>query len=197
MAISKTELVNRSLTLVGANPITSIDDDTRPANIVNRVYEIALRSILSECKWNFATKRNLLAEVDTDLDWYYTNETYIYQRPIDCIRIFDTNDQYATWRLEGNYIISDTQGLGIAYVYYLDDPSKYTSTFIDALCDKLCSDIAYMIVNSTTKAESFLEKYEKVSLPKARAENAQVGTQQLPLDDAWILSKYDNGSLSA
>jgi len=191
MSITKTELINKSLTLVGANPITNIDDDTNNARVVSRVYEISLRSILSECKWNFATKRKLLADVDTDLEWYFTGESYILQKPANCIRIFGTNDDDAMWREEGDYIITDTDNLGIIYVYYLDDPAKFPASFIEAFCDKLCSDICFMILNSSTKAESFLQKYEAVSLPKARSENAQTGVQQYVKDDAWERAKYD------
>lgn len=193
MAISKTEIVNNALTLVGANPITNLDDDTNNARVVNRVYELSLRSILSECKWNFATTRKLLSELTDTLDWYDSGETIIYQKPIDMIRIFGTNDDDAKWREEGDYIISDTAGLGLRYVYYLDDPSKYPASFIDAFVDKLCSDIAYMIVNSDTLGEKFKGLYESVSLPKAMSENSQAGVQQTLRDDEWELSKYRNG----
>lgn len=197
MAISKTELINKSLTLVGANAITNIDDDTNNARIVSRVYEISLRSILSECKWNFATQRELLAEVDTDLEWYYTGETYIYQKPINCIRIFGVNDEDAMWREEGDYIISDTADLGIIYVKYVEDSTKFPASFIEAFCDKLCSDICFMVINSASKAEAFLQKYESVTLPKARAENSQTGVQQVAKDDAWERVKDGAGDTYA
>jgi hypothetical protein len=196
MAISKTEICNMSLTRLGASPITNIDDDSSNARALNRVYEIALRSILSECQWNFATKRTLPAEVDTDLAWYDSGETIIYQRPSDCIRIFGTNDDDAIWREEGEYIISDTSGLGLRYVYYLDAPSKYSISFIDAFADRLAADIAFLILNSSTKAEAMLEKYKKVSLPNARSENAQTGTHQYLKDDAWERAKTQDGGVT-
>jgi hypothetical protein len=197
MAISKTELINRSLTLVGANPITNIDDDSTNARVVNRIYETALRGILSECKWNFATKRALLSQVSDALDWYYTNETYVYQKPIDMIRIFGTNDDNAMWREEGDYIITDTLNLGVIYTYYLDNPDKYPASFIEAFSDKLAAEIAYSILNSASKAEDMYKKYQTVSLPNARAENSQVGKQQSLKDDAWELAKDSNGSPDA
>jgi len=61
MAITKTLIINKALTEIGAQPITNIDDDTNNARIINRVYEIALRGILEECNWNFARKRALLS----------------------------------------------------------------------------------------------------------------------------------------
>jgi hypothetical protein len=193
MSISKTELINKALTLVGANPIVNIDDDTQNARIVSRVYEISLRSILSETKWNFATARKLLTLSAETLDWHYQSEIYVYTRPINVIRIFGTNIEDAVWREEGDYILSDTAGLGIRYVIYMENPNKFTASFIDAFIDKLCSDIAYMIVNSASLGEMFLKKYENVSLPKARSENAQSGTQEYLRDDAWEAAKYSDG----
>lgn len=193
MAISKTSIANKALTEVGATPITSLDDGTNNADIVSRVYEISLKSILSECKWNFATKRSLLTLSSYLLEWYDVGETYVYARPADVIKIFGTNDDKATFREEGDYIISDTSGLGIRYVYYLDDPTKYSQQFIEAFIDKLCSDIAFIIVNSASLGEKYLTLYESVSLPKAMSSNSQVGRQQNIQDDAWELAKYQNG----
>jgi hypothetical protein len=192
MSISKVDIINKALTQVGAAPITSIDDDSNNARIINRVYETSLRSILSECKWNFATKRALLSSLTDEVDWYYTGETYVYQKPADMIKIYGTSYAPAVWREEGDYIIADTADLGILYVYYLDNPTKYSASFIDALVDRLCSDIAYMIVNSATLGEQYKKLYEAVSLPKAMSSNSQSGVQQTLQDDAWEMAKHQD-----
>lgn len=197
MAITKTEIVNKALTLIGANPIINLDDDSNNARVVSRVYETSLRSILGECKWNFATKRALLSAVTDDLAWYDSGETYVYNKPADVVRIFGVSSSGVAWREEGDFIISDTSGLGIRYVYYLDVPSKYPSYFVDALVDKLCSDIAYMIVNSDSLGEKYKKLYETVSLPKAMSSNSQTGVQAYLQDDAWELAKYNNTSSEA
>jgi hypothetical protein len=194
MAVSKTSLVNKALTIVGASPITNITDDTNNARVVNRVYEISRMAVLSECAWTFATTRCTLSLSADTMPWEYSDEAYVYVRPSSVLRIFDVSDAYAVWREEGDYIISDTANLGIKYVYDLDNPAKYSPAFIEAFVDKLCADICFMILNSASKAEAFLAKYEKVSLPRAKSENAQTGTQQTPRDDAWELSKYHNGN---
>ena len=194
---SKTEILNKALTLIGAATITSIDDDSNNAKILRKVYDISLRSILGECKWNFATKRALLSVSADDLAWYDSGETIVYAKPADIIRVFGTNTAGAKWREEGDYIISDSSELGIRYVYFHDDPTKYPSLFIDAFVDKLASDIAYMIVNSGSLGEAYLNKYEKISLPKATAANSQTGVQQTLSDDAWELAKYFDGQADA
>lgn len=189
MAISRTEICNKALTLVGANPIVSIDDDSQNARVVNRVYELSLKSILSEAPWNFALRRKLLSQTTDVPEWYDTGELYVYQRPNECIRIFRANDVDATWKVVGATIISDTNGLGVEFVYYNNTPSSYTSSFVNAFVDLLCSDIAFMILNSKTVAQGFMEKYEQISLAKALAENAQVGTPMYMQDDAWVRAK--------
>ena len=113
------------------------------------------------------------------------------------IRAFRANNDDAIWRQQGDYIISDTNDLGLEYVYYNNTPSTYTSSFAEAFIDKMCSDIAFMIVNSKTLAESFLEKYERVSLAKALAENAQIGTPFVMKDDAWDRAKLGDSSSRA
>lgn len=197
MAITKTDILNKALTQVGANPITSIDDSTNNARILSRVYEISLRSILSECKWNFATKRISLTQSADTLDWYDVGNTYIYTKPTDIIRIYGASSASATYKEEGDYIISDTASLGIRYVYFLDTPSKYPAYFIDAFIDRLCSEIAYAIVNSQTLAEKYKELYESVTLPKAMAANSQTGDQQELIDDAWEMAKYQDRQFNA
>ena len=194
MSITKTSLVNKALTLCGASPITNITDDTNNARIVNRVYEISRVSILTECKWTFAATRASLTLSAATMPWYYDDEAYVYVKPSGALRIFNVSDEDAEWRVEGDYIVSDTASLGISYVYDHDDPTKYPPKFLEAFIDKLCADISFMILNSEKKAEAFVAKYEKISLPKAMSENSQTGTQQKPKDDAWVNAKWSNGS---
>lgn len=192
-----TNIINKALTLVGSTPVTSIDDNTDRASVLRNVYEIALRSILSETKWNFATKRVNLSSVTNTLDFNDVGEPYVYQKPTDMINIYSTNPVNARWREEGDYIISDSQDLGLRYVYYLTDPTKYPSYFIDAFIDKLASEIAYSIVNSSSLASGYIEKYQKISLPKAISNNSQTGIQQTVNDSAWELAKFQDSQLDA
>lgn len=192
MALTKTDIINKALTYVGAAPVVSIDDATNSGQVLTRVFEGDLRHLLNECKWNFATKRSNLATSATTFAFYDVGETIIYDRPTDVIRIYSSNPTTALWREEGNYIFSDSSGLGIRYVYYVTDTTLFPAYFLEALIDKLCSSIAYAVLNSASLAEKFLEKYTKFSLPNAISSNSQVGVQQTLRDDAWELAKYQN-----
>lgn len=196
MAISKTDVLNKALTLCGAATVVSIEDGTPNANTLSNVYDIALRSILSECKWNFATLRNYPTSVASGSANYpaflYPNETSVYAIPNDMIRLFSVNPSTACWREENGLIISDTASLGIVYTYLVTVPSSYPSYFLEAFVDKLCLDIAYGIINSAQIAGAFVKKYTELSLPKAISMNSQTGNQQQMIDDEWTNAKYYN-----
>ena len=173
MANSKTAIINKALVLCGAATVTNITDGTPNANALSNVYQISLQSILSECKWNFATSRATLsvaATSSTTPAFFYTGEKFVYALPGNIIRIFDVNPREAYWREESGQIISDTDNLGILYVYYDDNPDDYPSYFLDAFIDKLCSDIAYLIINSAGVAEAFIKKYKLLANDPASPE---------------------------
>jgi len=194
MAVSKVEIVNRALTLIGASPIVSLDDDTKNARITNRIYDSTLKDILSETHWNFATKRVLLATLAVTQAWTYAGEAYTYQLPSDIITIISTNDRSASWRIEGETIVSDTSGLGIKYIYFQEDPTKYTVKFVTAFADLLAVNLTFMVTNSTTGVSDLFSKYQKFSLPSAMGDNARQGTQQQMQDSEWELAKYGNSA---
>lgn len=193
MAFTKTQIANRALVRLGARPVTNVDDDdTDEADTVSNLYDIALECLLSETLWTFATKRVLLSTTTEAIPFSKDQEnlTYSYQRPVDVIRIFDTNDSGAYWRVEGDQIRSDTSGLGIIYTYRNEDTATYPAFFVEALSDKLAADLAFPLLNSNTKAREMLDIYQRITLPNAKAENAQVGTPKKLNDDYWLNARF-------
>jgi len=200
VANSQTAIINKALVLVGASTVTNINDGTPNANALSNVYEIALQSILSECKWNFCTSRatlSIAATTSTSPAFFYPGESFVYALPPNVIRIWDIQPTPGTWREESGQIISDTGNLSILYTYYDDNPNDYPSYFLDAFIDKLASEISYQIVNSANIAEAFVKKYQTISLNKAVSANSQTGVQQIYTDDAWTGSKFQDININA
>lgn len=193
MAFSKAQIINKALVKVGARPIVNLEtDDTEESITALNIYDIALEGILSEIQWTFATKRALLATLDEEIVFNREYETleYIYQRPIDAIRIFGVNDTGADWHEEGDRIVSDTAGLGVIYGFRNENPATYSAQFVNAFSDLLASEFAYPILNSATKARELMEMYEAISLPKAAAQNSQVGTLKELNDRYWTNARH-------
>jgi len=185
-------LVNHALLLCGASPITALTDDTANARAANAVYENARKGFLTECRWTFSLTRSSLATSATTMAWLHDEEDYVYARPSNCLRVWQMSDIEAIWREEGEYIISNTATLGCLYTHDHSEVGLWRPKAVIAFMDKLCSDISFMVLNDVKKAEAFLTKYQKLSLPAAMAEESQTGTHQEVIDDAWLKAKYGN-----
>lgn len=192
--ITTLAIYNKSLTLCGASPVTSVSQDTQNARSLNAIIDEARQGFLTECLWTFSTTRSTLATISTStLAWLHAEESAAYTRPAGALRVWYMSDIRAIWREQGEIIVADTPDLGALWTYDNTEYGTWRPKAITAFIDKLCSDICYMILNDETKAEKFLNKYQKISLPDAMAENSQTGFQQEILDDAWLASKFGGG----
>ena len=194
MAFDKTPIVNRALVKLGSRRIINLDDDdTEESNTALDLYDMALEMILSETLWTFATKRVLLATLDKEIVFATDKESglnFTYQRPPDVIRIFSTNDEGAYYKEEGDTIVSDTTGLGIIYVFRNENTATYPPHFAQALSDLMAAEMSFPLLNSKSKTESLGEYYERVSLPKAISQNAQIGTPKELNDNYWLNARF-------
>lgn len=185
--MSKVSNANRALALVGANKITNLSDETEEAKAINNMYEESLRSILSECCWNFAKKRAMLNKLMVSPTWGGGN---YFQLPADCIRIFDATCQYD---LEGDYLKANDETVGILYTYLQEDDKRWLPAFRDAFCCRLAYDVAFDLTNSSSKQNELLELYHSHLLPIAKSMNARDASQKFAKDDEWTSSVYVDG----
>jgi hypothetical protein len=178
--MSKVSNANRALALIGANKITSLDDGTTEAKAINNMYADSLKSILSECCWNFAKKRKKLNLVTDTPAWGKGN---YFQIPADCVRIFGATSDYD---IEGNYLLTNDKEVGILYTTSEVDDNLFSPAFRDAFCCRLAYDVSYDLTNSTSKQDELLELYHGHLLPIAKSMNARNSAQKYAKDDAWI-----------
>ena len=186
--MSKVQIVNKALTYLGANRITSLSDETLEAQSASNMYEDSLRSILSECCWKFATKRVLLNKLNEEPAYIENGMAYYFQLPSDLVEIFGVMNDEAVWDREAKKIISNQSEFGIKYVYFCDDTALYPSYFVDAFAIKLAADMCYELTNSEAKTEALLELYKGEFLPLARTKNAREASSPQIKDGHWVTS---------
>ena len=63
MAESAVQICNNALIKLGANTITSLSDDTKPARLCNKIYTVLRDDLLRSHPWNFAIGRSSLAQL--------------------------------------------------------------------------------------------------------------------------------------
>lgn len=182
--MSKLEIINKALGMLGANQVRTIEDNTLEAEAARKMYQPALDSILAETDWTFAIKRALLPKSE-DKKPAWGNENY-FELPADLIKIVDVMNRHILWRREGNYIFSPADEFGLVYVARCVDPTFYPSYFIDALSAKLAVEMCYLLTNSTEKTNVLIDLYRGEYLPIAKTKNAREKSNPIIEDSYWV-----------
>lgn len=182
--MSKLEIINKALGLLGANTIKTIEDHTLEAEAARKMYQPSLDSVLAETDWTFAIKRVLLplAE-DKKPAWGKGN---YFTLPADLVKIVDVMDRHTLWRREGNFIYSPASEFGLVYVARCIDPTYYPSYFIDAFASKLAAEMCYLLTNSMEKTLGLIDLYEGQYLPNAKTKNAREKSSPKIDDSYWV-----------
>ena len=186
--MSKVSVCNKALALLGANKITDLSDGTQEATVLSNVYTDTLKTILSECCWNFASKRAAL-NLTTERPVFGGGN--VFTLPADMVRIFGTSLPYdLPYTIEGQNLICASDYVGILYTWLNEDDSSYPSYFTNAFTYLLAHDVCYELTNTVSKTQELLELYETQYLPVAKSKNARDKSPSQVIDSAWVDSVY-------
>lgn len=186
MATSSTEIANRALDLLGAEPILSLTDATARARTMNRAYLPVLRRELRKHPWSFAIKRVVLAPDSTAPVFGFD---YAYTWPGDALRILpDVLD--TDWTMEGRKILTDTgTSINCRYIRMVEDPNDFDAIFVEAFAAALAMDRNAKITQSKNYYDIAREAYLD-AIREARKVNAfEQIPQEFPEDD-WLVARY-------
>ena len=163
---TKTSICNMALTHISAkNQVSNITTDTSTEAKTCRVfYDDALKYVLADIDWGFATGRKTLAELSETApdDW-----DYVYTYPNNCLKareIFDGNRRAGTVKIPFEVglnsdntvkvIYTDQSQAQLRYTANISDPNLFPPGFVMALSRYL----AYLIAMPLTKKQSVEDK---------------------------------------
>ncbi|BBL57002.1 hypothetical protein [Methylomonas koyamae] len=155
------EISNVALIGLGENPISALTEQSTPAIAVNAHWNTVRRSLLRRHTWNFAIKRVDLARSTTPPNHAYQ---YRYALPTDNIRLVQVYTQ-ADYKVEGSFIITNSDNCQIKYVADIIDVNQWTSDFTALMAANLQAEIAYSI----TKDKELQRQFYKVFVDKLQA----------------------------
>lgn len=193
------EIANRALILIGADRITSLDDQNKGARACKAQYDITRKSELRAYRWAFAMKRTTLPALATPPAFDFSQQ---YQVPPDQLCLDYVGDLFvgvstsdyrtaseAQYALEGRLILCNFPApLKIRYVADITDATQFDAMFVDAFAHRLAIDICESLTASATKQQQVVAKYKDV-IQRAVAKNAiERPPDPLP-DDTWILAR--------
>lgn len=186
---SLVSIANLALTVLGADRITSLADNSENARRITAIYDACLEDVLRAHPWNFAIIRQQLSLLSTTPVFGYQ---YEFQLPGDCLRVIEVSDGtnlIEDFTIEGRKLLSSKDSVSIKYIGNITDPNQYTSQFIFVFSSRLASEIAYAVTNNKSTAELALQTYMQ-RLQNAKETDAQESNSVNVIDqDDWTINQ--------
>ncbi len=181
---ARIDIINTALILLGEKAITSLEDDSSQAEIMNDLYPISRDSTLEAHEWSFAI-RTFTPALSTEQPGGHW--TYAYPLPSDIIRLLEV-DQGTTntsrSEIVRNQIPHEIQGRNILTnqeigfctgIRRVEDEGIYSNLFCEAFAAKLAMKACLAITESNTRLQSCAALYESF-ISQAKSRDGQQGT---------------------
>ncbi|WP_287200674.1 hypothetical protein [Mesorhizobium sp.] len=152
MAITPLDIANMALGVLDEAPIDSLDQDVKPARLLNLHFDLTREAELTKHAWVFAILAAAVAGSDTGSGAGTLN--FAYELPVDCLRPLPLTDNGEpdgvpiAWRQEAGLIYCDRSGPRlIRYVANLTDPNDWDALFTEVL-------VAALAINRRTRTRA-------------------------------------------
>ena len=178
---ARIDIVNMSLNMLGANAITSLEDDAPEAKVMKNIYYISRDATLEDADWSFATKRFMPAKSTTAPAWGWANAFPI---PSDIVRVtqVDRNDytngmhrNQADHEVEGREILTNEDAIFCKGIRRIDDEGIYSPLFNEAFAYKLAAQACLALTESNTKMQTMAALYVE-AIKRAKIRDGQQST---------------------
>ena len=189
------DVVNTSLRLLGSTRITSLTDGSVPANIANDIIDDLIDDLLRQHAWNFATKREKLAQATATPAFEFD---HAYAVPSDWIRTVAVHgDSGAYTRIvyreevveSARVIVTSSDEAWMQYVARITDPNLWSADFRRAVSTSLARDMAMALANSY-KLMVALDEKSRSDLARARSTDALGSIPEQRPRGSWITSRF-------
>jgi len=188
---SKVSICNQALSLVGAETITSLDDDQKEAKLCKLNYDNIRDTVLEAHDWTFAIKwYDLPALADPPLSEFAN----AYEIPSEVLRIMFVGQNYnsqANWQVEAGNIVTNDASCRCQTIISIDDPSKYSPLFIQAFVARMAMELAIPITNSRSLMESNAQLYRAKVQDAVTKDNQQGKTRRIR--SRWLQASRSRG----
>ena len=178
----KLEIANMAIMMLGEEPLSSMEDGTKVADMADAFFDVCLETALSEHDWTFARKRTTLSS-DTTVPAFGYSARFLLPSDYNHMVREMTDEEYE-FREENGYILADQETIQLIYIANITNLNVLRPKFVDALASLLASYIAYGIKADSNTAERFRSLYE-MKIQKAKGQDGSgVGIDEA-LDD-WV-----------
>ena len=173
---SKFDICNQALVLVGANTITSFSENTTESKVASQLYETTLNTLLTRCRWRFATKQVQLS-YDSTAPLGRWNSKHTLPADALIIHTISVSDNIIQYDRYNTYIYSDADATDTVIADYTSSvtESELPEYFIQSLVFELASLFAGAIARNDNLSELY-NRRAITSLAIARNVDSQAQT---------------------
>lgn len=189
---SEVSICNQALSLVGGEFITSLDDNTKEANLCRLNYPELRDTVLQEHEWSFATRWETLAKIEDAPLGEYPNA---FALPADTLKVLFVGEDYtrqvAHWQVEGGMIRTDQTTCKAQLLTRITDPTRFSPMFVQALVARIAAEIATPIAESRTLMQDMFTLYER-KVRAAASNDSQQGRSRR-MRSKWLSKARNRG----
>jgi len=187
---SQVDIANYALNTLGATNIVSLDENSKPARIINQRYDAVRDYVFRSHPWNCLIRR---AELPRETETPAFGYAYQYALPTNpyCLRVLEfsngsmsypqdnmfSNTGGPVFVIEGRKLLTDEGIAKIKYVAQVTDPQQYDIGLIEALSARLAMEICYAITGSTSMIQLTAAMYDD-KVKEARFTDGTEGAPQ-------------------
>lgn len=180
MALSPVALCSRALLKIGAQTITSFDDDRIEADIAEAFFEPTRDALLSAYPWRFAVAQANLVRMNTAP---LADYAYAYLLPGDCLRVLSIGGE--NYRRIADTLHSNADTAIIDYIFRPEEEFA-PAYFEQALMARLAAEFCLPLTENSARAE-LLYRLADNEFERAKRIDAQQDTPRA-LDDFNLIN---------
>lgn len=182
---SAVSICSDALLELGANPISSFDENNDRTRLVANLYAARRDMVLRSHPWNCATKRVTLSPdtASPDFGW-----SYQFDLPSDWLRTLSVgiDGQEDDYVIEGRKILMNKNVCYLRYIFRNDVESTWDALLIEGMKEVMKAAISYAVTKSTSKEQTVREVLRDI-LRQARSIDGQENPPET-LGDFALLS---------
>lgn len=207
MAVSTVDICNQALGWLGADPITSLNDSSKEAQLCKENFDNLRDVVLEEREWTFAVRRLRLTPMVIKPVYGYAEQFLL---PPEVLRVLnipasrgdfgglpflnggagaDTQEGLFDWRVEtidaGNVILANLDAIRCRVIWRVVNEKLWSSMFVQALAQRLAADLAMPITNSNTILKTHWALYDS-KLAAAATMDGMQGKSEVKRSDNLI-----------
>lgn len=153
---SNVSICNQALSWLGAQLITSLDDNTAEAKLCKANYADIRDAITEAHDWTFAiTRYNLPKNATAPVNGYSAS----FQIPPEVLRVLSVSDN-DDWGIEGQDIVTNEASVKMKAIARVTDPNRFSPLFIQALANRLAADLSIPLTQSKSLQKQHYALYQ-------------------------------------